>query len=164
MDSKNAQRIILGKLFTLFEDLEKDGAKNNRSPCIELELKFPPQYPHSPFVRVVRPRFQFHTGHVTVGGSICQQDLTSQGWSSTTTVEGLLHSLQQLMIEGKVVLISIIPYRIVLKKRKQRSIVSREITGGCETVNSEKFRVVLITAQVTDTHVRETYEQAQPAS
>ena len=35
--------------------------------------------------------------------------------------------------------------------------------GGCETVNSEEFRVVLITAQVTLT-VRETYEQAQPAS
>ena len=100
--AKMPSALFLESYLPLFEDLEKDGAKNNRSPCIELELKFPPQYPHSPpFVRVVRPRFQFHTGHVTVGGSICQQDLTSQGWSSTTTVEGLLHSLQQLMIEGK---------------------------------------------------------------
>jgi hypothetical protein len=31
-------------------------------------------------VRVIRPRFAFHTGHVTVGGSICIELLTSSGW------------------------------------------------------------------------------------
>ena len=31
-------------------------------------------------MRVIRPRFAFHTGHVTVGGSICIELLTSSGW------------------------------------------------------------------------------------
>jgi hypothetical protein len=31
-------------------------------------------------VRAIRPRFAFHTGHVTVGGSICIELLTSSGW------------------------------------------------------------------------------------
>jgi len=34
-----------------------------------------------PFVRVVRPRFAFHSGHVTIGGSICMELLTRSGWS-----------------------------------------------------------------------------------
>lgn len=36
-----------------------------------------------PFVRVVRPRFQFRTGHVTIGGSICMELLTLSGWNSS---------------------------------------------------------------------------------
>ena len=75
----------------LFEDLERFASMSNLEPNIELELHFPIQYPTSPpFVRVVRPRFQFHTGHVTIGGSICTQQLTTQGWSSNTTVLDLL--------------------------------------------------------------------------
>jgi ubiquitin-conjugating enzyme E2 Q len=46
-----------------------------------LEIRFPPDFPwQPPFIRVVAPRFAFHTGHVTVGGSICMELLTS-AWS-----------------------------------------------------------------------------------
>ena len=42
-----------------------------------------------PFVRVLRPRFKFLTGHVTVGGSICMQMLTKSGWSPANNMEVL---------------------------------------------------------------------------
>jgi ubiquitin-conjugating enzyme E2 Q len=56
----------------LANDLDKYAAKYNKEPAILLELSFPRRFPSSPpFARVIRPRFAFHTGHVTVGGSIC---------------------------------------------------------------------------------------------
>ncbi|CAK9076272.1 Ubiquitin-conjugating enzyme E2 Q2 (E2 ubiquitin-conjugating enzyme Q2) (Ubiquitin carrier protein Q2) (Ubiquitin-protein ligase Q2), partial [Durusdinium trenchii] len=40
--------------------------------AVVLEVLFPDSYPmQPPFIRIVRPRFQMHTGHITVGGSIC---------------------------------------------------------------------------------------------
>jgi hypothetical protein len=33
-----------------------------------------------PFIRVVEPRFAFHTGHVTIGGSICMELLTRRSF------------------------------------------------------------------------------------
>jgi hypothetical protein len=48
---------------------------------IRLRITFPSRYPViAPFCRIVRPRFKFHTGHVTIGGSICTDLLTSTGW------------------------------------------------------------------------------------
>lgn len=48
---------------------------------IVLRISFPSQYPSAPpYVRVIRPRFAFRTGHVTIGGSICTEMLTSAGW------------------------------------------------------------------------------------
>jgi len=43
-----------------------------------------------PFVRIIRPRFEFLTGHVTIGGSICMQVLTKSGWSPSNDIESLL--------------------------------------------------------------------------
>jgi len=40
-----------------------------------------------PFVRIIRPRFRFLTGHITVGGSICLQVLTVSGWSPSNDIE-----------------------------------------------------------------------------
>lgn len=100
--AKMPSALFLESYLGLFEDLEKDSARNNRSPCIEFEFTFPLAYPSQPpFVRVIRPRFQFHTGHITIGGSICHESLTNQGWEQNTTIECLLHTLQQLMIDGK---------------------------------------------------------------
>jgi hypothetical protein len=49
---------------------------------ITLRVAFPPNYPFAPpYVRVIKPRFQFRTGHVTIGGSICMEMLTNMGWS-----------------------------------------------------------------------------------
>lgn len=68
---------------------------------IELRLSFPSQYPSAPpYVRVIRPRFQFRTGHVTIGGSICTEMLTSVGWSSTMTVESVLVGIRANMLVG----------------------------------------------------------------
>lgn len=40
---------------------------------------FPPNFPFAPpFIRVIRPRFMFRTGHVTIGGSICTEMLTNK--------------------------------------------------------------------------------------
>ena len=59
---------------------------------LEFELNFTPDmhpfYPAS--LRVIRPRFAFRTGHVTIGGSICTEMLTSQGWMPTMTMESVL--------------------------------------------------------------------------
>lgn len=58
-------------------------------------------YPISPpFVRIVWPRFQFHTGHITIGGSFCIELLTNQGWSSVYRIENLLVQLKAMIVEG----------------------------------------------------------------
>lgn len=86
----------------LFLDLEKYGGQLNRKASIMLHVTFPRDYPHEPpFARVVQPFFQFHTGHVTVGGSICTEHLTRQSWSSDTTITELMMMLQELLIQGK---------------------------------------------------------------
>ena len=57
-------------------------------PVVHMEMKFPKDYPmNPPFVRVIRPRFKFLTGHVTIGGSVCMQLLTRSGWRPTTDIE-----------------------------------------------------------------------------
>lgn len=56
-----------------------------------MEMIFPPDYPLAPpFLRVLRPRFKFLTGHVTVGGSVCMQLLTNNGWSPANTIESVI--------------------------------------------------------------------------
>jgi hypothetical protein len=62
---------------------------------ILLEILFPPRYPvDPPFVRVVYPRFAFHTGHVTWGGSLCLETLvntgTAGGYHASYTMETLM--------------------------------------------------------------------------
>mmetsp|Transcript_5704 Transcript_5704/g.18555 ORF Transcript_5704/g.18555 Transcript_5704/m.18555 type:complete len:162 (-) Transcript_5704:1510-1995(-) len=80
----------------LAKDLRKLG-----EPGVLLSLSFPPDYPFAPpFVRVVRPRFQFHTGHVTVGGSICMELLTRSGWNPANDLESLLIQIRSEMITG----------------------------------------------------------------
>lgn len=68
-------------------DLGKDMLaykKKNGEDFVTLEMRFSQDYPFAPpFVRVVRPRFVFRTGHVTIGGSICMELLTNTGWSSS---------------------------------------------------------------------------------
>ncbi|KAI6022680.1 hypothetical protein EDC04DRAFT_2575002, partial [Pisolithus marmoratus] len=60
-----------------------------------LEIRFPPSFPHSPpFFRVIRPRFlpfsQGGGGHITDGGSICMDLLTSDGWLPSYSVSAIL--------------------------------------------------------------------------
>lgn len=75
----------------LGKDLEAYAARTGGKPAITMEMKFPSDYPMAPpFVRVVKPRFEFLTGHVTVGGSVCMQVLTNSGWTPTNSVEGVI--------------------------------------------------------------------------
>ena len=53
-----------------------------------------PLSPLSPLAR------SFHTGHVTIGGSICMHELTSSGWSAATTMPRVLEMIHAAMLEG----------------------------------------------------------------
>jgi len=69
---------------------------------ITLRVVFPPNYPfYPPFLRVLRPRFAFRTGHVTVGGAICTHVLTNEGWVATYRLPQILVDVRAMMISGK---------------------------------------------------------------
>lgn len=69
--------------------------KVNGVTSIVSEIRFPKDYPFSPpFVRIIRPRFlpfmQGGGGHVTLGGAMCMQLLTTSGWSPANSLESVL--------------------------------------------------------------------------
>lgn len=85
----------------LNRDLITYANRYSRSPSILFEIRFPPNYPiDPPFVRIVRPRFQFRTGFVTIGGSICNHGLTKSGWNIQNTIEGILVEVTVNFNEG----------------------------------------------------------------
>jgi ubiquitin-protein ligase len=68
---------------------------------IVLSVRFSSAFPSAPpYVRVIRPRFAFRTGHVTIGGSICTEMLTNQGWTPTMTMESVLLGVRTNMLIG----------------------------------------------------------------
>ena len=69
---------------------------------IIFRIIFPPDYPlNAPFVYVRMPRFVQHTGHVTIGGSLCL-DLLTENWSPSIKIETLIDSmLDEMMTEVK---------------------------------------------------------------
>jgi len=81
----------------LYSDMKTMGIDN-----ISLHVIFPPNYPFSPpFLRVLRPRFAFRTGHVTIGGAICTHVLTNDGWIATYRLPQILVDVRAMMISGK---------------------------------------------------------------
>lgn len=69
--------------------------------AIEIEITFKENYPIAPpFIRVVYPHFKFHSGHITVGGSLCMEMLTNQGWSPTFNVENVITQIKLAISEG----------------------------------------------------------------
>jgi len=77
-------------------DMQRLGVK-----YIVIHIKFPEDFPLSPpFCRIVRPRFAFHTGHVTVGGSICMELLTRKGWSPENSIEAVIMTIRSNFLEG----------------------------------------------------------------
>ncbi|KAL4433716.1 hypothetical protein ABPG75_000157 [Micractinium tetrahymenae] len=75
---------------------------------VELEARFPADYPSQPFfLRVVRPRMQHYTGHVTVGGAICLEALTNSrgpgAWRPDFCVEGVLAMVLHNMLHSEAV-------------------------------------------------------------
>ena len=82
-----------------------DHARRYGGPAaVVLAVHFSGEYPAAPpFVRVVSPRFAFHTGHVTVGGSICMQELTAspEGWSPAFNMESVFVMVHQALLDGE---------------------------------------------------------------
>jgi len=93
------------KLFNFPTDskLYKDLAvynKKNKIDYIMLDVTFPEQFPYQPpFIRVLYPRFQFMTGHITIGGSICMEVLTSSGWSPGYSIENLIMQIKSEIVD-----------------------------------------------------------------
>jgi len=77
-------------------DMERLHVKN-----IIVHIRFPEDFPLSPpFCRIVRPKFAFHTGHVTLGGSICTELLTRKGWSPENSIEAVIMTIRSNFLEG----------------------------------------------------------------
>ena len=67
---------------------------------IQLEMKFPNQYPFEPpFVRVVQPRFKRQTGFV-MNGALCMELLTKDGWNPINDIESVIVSIRSLLVVG----------------------------------------------------------------
>ncbi|KAF7523115.1 hypothetical protein G7054_g11898 [Neopestalotiopsis clavispora] len=82
----------------LAKDMKKAGATS-----VVLEVRFGREFPMSPpFLRVVRPRFlpflNGGGGHVTVGGAMCMQLLTTSGWSPALSMESVLLSVRLALL------------------------------------------------------------------
>ena len=84
----------------IFNDLEKYKSLYKGRARVVMEINFPDDYPdHPPFVRVIRPRFKQHSGHVTIGGSICTEILTPSAWRNIAPNQ-LILILHNLLIDG----------------------------------------------------------------
>lgn len=82
------------------DPIGKDMIKYNVKE-IKMEITFPSSYPLSPpFVRIIKPRFQYLTGHITSGGSICTQILTDKYWSPACSIESLIMTIKAEILEG----------------------------------------------------------------
>lgn len=67
---------------------------------VELEMKFPEQYPFEPpFVRVAKPRFKRQTGFV-MNGALCMELLTKDGWNPINDIESVIVSVRSLLVVG----------------------------------------------------------------
>ncbi|KAG8276444.1 Ubiquitin-conjugating enzyme [Homalodisca vitripennis] len=74
---------------------EKEGKDS-----ILLNMLFKETYPFEPpFVRVVHPIIS--GGYVLMGGAICMELLTKQGWSSAYTVEAVIMQIAATLVKGK---------------------------------------------------------------
>ncbi|XP_050443152.1 ubiquitin-conjugating enzyme E2 Q2 isoform X1 [Adelges cooleyi] len=83
----------------LYHDLQKLKEKEGKD-FVLLNITFKETYPFEPpFVRVVHPIIQ--GGYVLVGGAICMELLTKQGWSSAYTVEAVIMQIAATLVKGK---------------------------------------------------------------
>lgn len=81
--------------------LARDLAKTEHQHIL-WEVCFPEQYPFEPpFVRVIYPRFQFMTGHITSGGSFCSEVTTTTGWNPSWSIEALIMQIKVELIDPK---------------------------------------------------------------
>lgn len=75
----------------LKRDFDMYASRYGKPKEVKFEIRFSSNYPNDPpFVRIISPRFTFRTGHVTIGGSICTEGLTKNGWNAQRTIENIL--------------------------------------------------------------------------
>jgi len=78
----------------LAKDL-KEYQKKSGKGYITINMKFSKDYPAKPpFIRIVEPRFQFRTAHVTLGGAVCMEVLTLTGWKPILDVLSVILMLR----------------------------------------------------------------------
>lgn len=86
----------------LYGDMKRLGIRE-----IELLAVFPHDYPFAPpFVRVLSPRFERWTGHVTYGGSLCAEFLTLSdsacAWQPILSITTVLMMIKELLsLDGR---------------------------------------------------------------
>jgi ubiquitin-protein ligase len=90
----------------LNEDLRKLEQQQPGMGKVVIEVKFPHDFPRNPFfLRIVRPRFQMYTGHITAGGSVCIQALTTGpekgNWQSDFSLSGILALVATNMLDNE---------------------------------------------------------------
>ncbi|KAL1741628.1 hypothetical protein HDZ31DRAFT_45014 [Schizophyllum fasciatum] len=76
------------------QDMKREGVNS-----LIFEIRFPPTFPIAPpFFRIIKPRFLpfIHGGggHVTGGGSICMDLLTSDGWLPSYSISAVLMQIK----------------------------------------------------------------------
>ena len=103
----NTVRMIRKSHGSLHNDMQTwfDKYGNGRTSGVHVQLTFSDEFPNlPPFARVVCPRFNFQTGHITSGGSFCSKLLhithDSDGWNSNMNPISLLRQLRNNIIEG----------------------------------------------------------------
>jgi len=101
-DSLYEFNIKLNKIDTdsgLWKDLES--LKNNGGKGhVLLNFHFSERFPFEPpFVRIVYP--VIHGGHVTMGGAICMELLTKQGWSCLYNIESVILQIAATISKGR---------------------------------------------------------------
>jgi len=79
---------------SLAKDL-KEYTKKTGKDYITVSMKFSADYPSKPpFIRIVEPRFQFRTAHVTLGGAVCMEVLTLTEWKPILDVMSVILMLR----------------------------------------------------------------------
>lgn len=70
--------------------------------CVNLELKFPGDYPFvPPFCRVVSPLFIAGSGHVMRHGALCHELLTTHGWTPANSIDTVCIQIRALLLAGR---------------------------------------------------------------
>lgn len=68
---------------------------------IKLEIRLPSNYPFEPpFIRVVKPKFAYRKGHITMGGSVCMDLLTKQFWTPSVVILTAIIQIVHNIISG----------------------------------------------------------------
>ena len=101
-EQTNRVRTVRKVKSQLMSDIEQwfNAMDEKITPGVHYEIEFPNEFPlYPPFVRVICPRFQQWTGHVTIGGSVCTELLVNK-WDPDITATGLMLQLQDNIING----------------------------------------------------------------